>query len=119
MRGIDLLQRRLLYLRGLGWGKDENNQRKCALTQVYILCSGPLGEWQVFIKSLDDFFLHLADCVCMHDPDRQRVHATALEGHIDVLQNKNNNNNKISKTFHTLQKCDWNVLVVSVIEVSL
>lgn len=91
MRGIDLLQRRLLYLRGLGWGKDENNQRKCALTQVYILCSGPLGEWQVFIKSLDDFFLHLADCVCMHDPDRQRVHATALEGHIDVLQNKNNN----------------------------
>lgn len=100
MRGIDLLQRRLLYLRGLGWGKDENNQRKCALTQVYILCSGPLGEWQVFIKSLDDFFLHLADCVCMHDPDRQRVHATALEGHIDVLQNKNNNNNKKKSARH-------------------
>lgn len=32
-----------------GWigqrgGEDENNQRKCALTQVYILGSGPLGE---------------------------------------------------------------------------
>lgn len=52
MRGIDLLQRRLLYLRGLGRGEDENNQKKCALTQVYILCSGPLGEWQVFIKGL-------------------------------------------------------------------
>lgn len=70
MRGIDLLQRRLLYLGGLGRGEDENNQRECALTQVYILCSGPLGEWQVFIKGLYDFFLHLADCVCMHDPDR-------------------------------------------------
>lgn len=87
MRGIDLLQRRLLYLGGLGRGEDENNQRECALTQVYILCSGPLGEWQVFIKGLYDFFLHLADCVCMHDPDRQRVHATALEGHVDILQN--------------------------------
>lgn len=71
MRGIDLLQRRLLYLRGLGRGKEENYQRKCALTQVYILCAGPLGEWQVFIKGLKDFFLHLADCVCIHDPDRQ------------------------------------------------
>lgn len=90
MRGIDLLPRRLLYLGGLGEGKDENNQRKYALTQVDILCSGPLGEWQVFIKGLYDFFLHLADRVCMHDPDRQRVHATALEGHVDVLQNKNN-----------------------------
>ena len=70
MRGIDLLQRRLLYLGGLGRGEDENNQRKCALTQVYIFGSGPLGEWQVFIKGFKDFFLHLADCVCVHDPDR-------------------------------------------------
>lgn len=67
-------------------GKDENNQRKYALTQVYILGSGPLGEGQIFIKSLYDFLLHLADCVSVHDPDREGVHATALEGHIDVLQ---------------------------------
>lgn len=86
MRGIDLLQRRLLYLGGLGRGEDENNQRKCALTQVYILRSGPLGEWQVLIKGFYDFFLNLADCVSIHDPDRQRVHAAALEGHVDVLQ---------------------------------
>ena len=86
MRGIDLLQRRLLYLTGPVRGEDENNQRKRALTQVYILCSGPLGEWQVFIKGFEDFFLHLAHCVCIHDPDRQRVHAAALEGHVDVLQ---------------------------------
>lgn len=94
------MQRRLLYLGGLGRGEDENNQRKYALTQVYILCSGPLGEGQVFIKGLYDFFLHLADCVCIHDPDRQRVHATALEGHVDVLQKQTKNN-----TFHTSQKC--------------
>lgn len=69
MRRIDLSPRRLRYLGGLGEGKDGNNQRKYALTQVYILCSGPLGEWQVFVKGLYDFFLHLADCVRMHDPD--------------------------------------------------
>lgn len=86
MRGIDLLQRRLLYLGGLGREKDENNQRKYALTQVYILCSGPLREWQVFIKGFYDFFFNLADGVCIHDPDRQRVHTTALKGHVDVLQ---------------------------------
>lgn len=83
---IDLLQRRLVYLGRLRRGKGENNQRKRALTQVYILCSRPLGERQVFIKGLYDFFLHLADCVRMHDPDWQRVHATALKGHIHVLQ---------------------------------
>lgn len=90
MGGTDLLQRRLLYLGGLvggrGGGRRENNQRKYALTQVYIFCSGPLGERQIFIKGLYDFLLHLADCVSVHDPDRQGVHATALEGHVDVLQ---------------------------------
>lgn len=70
MRGIDLLQRRLLYLGGLGRGEDENNQRKCALTQVDILGPRPLGEWEVFIKGFNDFFLNLADRVCVHDPDR-------------------------------------------------
>lgn len=75
-------------------------REKCALTQVYILGSWPLGEWQVFIKGLYDFFLHLADCVCVHDPDRQRVHATALEGDVDVLQKQTQNN-----SFHTLEKC--------------
>lgn len=88
MRGIDLLPRRLPYLggEGRGGGKDENNQRKYALTQVYILCPGPLGKWQVFIKAFYDFFFHLANGVCIHDPDRQWVHATALEGHVDVLR---------------------------------
>lgn len=90
MRGTDLLQRRLLYLGGLGsgvgWGEDENNQRKCALTQVDILGSGPLGEGQIFVKGFYDFLLHLADCVSVHDSDGQGVHAAALEGHVDVLQ---------------------------------
>lgn len=86
MRGTDLLQRRLLYLGGLGGGGDENNQRKYALTQVDILGSGPLGEGQIFIKGFYDFLLHLADCVSVHDSDGQGVHATALEGHVDVLQ---------------------------------
>lgn len=42
----------------------------------------------------------------MHDPDRQRVHATALEGHIYVLQKKKRNtfntfvlNFSMTKTF--------------------
>lgn len=83
---LTFCKRRLPYLGGVGRGKDENNQRKYALTQVYILCPGPLGKWQVFIKGFYDFFFHLADCVCIHDPDRQWVHATALEGHVDVLQ---------------------------------
>lgn len=69
-----------------GGGKDEKNQRKYALTQVYVLGSGPLGEGQIFIKGLDDFLLHLADCVSVHDPNRQGVHATALERNVDVLQ---------------------------------
>lgn len=87
MGGTDLSQRRLLYLGGLGgWVGDENNQRKYALTQVYIFCSGPLRERQIFIKGLYDFLLHLADRVSVHDSDRQGVHATALEGHVDVLQ---------------------------------
>lgn len=88
MRGTDLLQRRLLYLGRLGrvGGEDENNQRKYALTQVDILGSGPLGEGQIFIKGFYDFLLHLADCVSVHDSDGQGVHATALEGHVDVLQ---------------------------------
>lgn len=86
MRKIDLLQRRLLYLGGLGRGEDENNQGKCALTQVHILRSRPLGERQIFIKGFNDFFLNLTDCVSMHDPDWQGVHAAALEWHVDVLQ---------------------------------
>lgn len=97
MGGTDLSQRRLLYLEdwvgGVGGGVgDENNQRKYALTQVYIFCSGPLGERQIFIKGLYDFLLHLADRVSVHDSDRQGVHATALEGHVDVLQDMEQKN---------------------------
>lgn len=58
------------------------------LTQVHVLRSGPLGERQVLIKGLQDFLLHLADRVRVHDPDGQRVHAAALEGHVDVLRDK-------------------------------
>ena len=99
MRGeLTFCKRRLLYLRQGGWtGRDENNQPKCPLlsllilTQVHVLRSGPLRERQVLIKGLYDFFLHLADCVRVHDPDRQRVHAAALERNVDVLKNKQKN----------------------------
>lgn len=56
------------------------------LTEVDIFHPWPLGVGDVLAEGLQNLLLHLAECVCVHGPDTQGVHPTALEGDVEVLR---------------------------------
>lgn len=68
------------------------------LTKVNIFHPWPLGVGDILAEGLQNLLLHLAECVCVHGPDTQRVHPTALEGDIEVLQAED----KLEVTFPVL-----------------
>lgn len=56
------------------------------LTEVDVFHPWPLGVGDVLAEGLQNFLLHLTESVCVHGSDTQRVHPTALEGDVEVLQ---------------------------------
>lgn len=56
------------------------------LTEVNVFHPWPLGVGDVLAEGLQNFLLHLTECVRVHGSDAQGIHPTALEGDVEVLQ---------------------------------
>lgn len=59
-------------------------------TEVDVLGARPLGVGHVLAEGLQDLLLHLRQRVGVHGSHAQRVHAAALEGHVQVLHERRN-----------------------------
>lgn len=57
-------------------------------TKVDIFYSWPLGIRNIFAKGFKYLLFNLGESICIHDPNTQGVHPTALERHIKILQRK-------------------------------
>lgn len=54
-------------------------------TEVNILCTWPLRVGHILAEGFQNLLFHLCQRVRVHGPHTQRVHAAALEGHVQVL----------------------------------
>lgn len=57
-------------------------------TEVNVLRTWPLRVGHILAEGFQNLLFHLCQRVRIHGPHTQRVHAAALEGHIQVLHER-------------------------------
>lgn len=60
-------------------------------TEVNVLRTWPLRVGHILAEGFQNLLFHLCQRVRVHGPHAQRVHAAALEGHVQVLRERGGN----------------------------